>query len=91
MNKKQIVITAGIGLICFALSFTVGLFTRKPKEAAPVAANIANGALVINPLTGTSDPISPTGPDEAGPVSNFQAKQANLDKSLKMKQLNSLS
>lgn len=89
MNKKQIVIVAGVGLICFALSFTVGLFTREPKKSDD-ANKTAKGPQVVDPLVGTENPPAETGAPISVPEDNFQVKQANLDKSLTIKQLNSL-
>ena len=89
MNKKQIVIIAGIGLICFASSFTVGLFTRKPKE------KIADGkktdsAQTVEIHAKTPNPIEPTSIPNGVQTNNFQARQANLDKSLTVKQMKDL-
>jgi flagellar motility protein MotE (MotC chaperone) len=89
MNKKQIVIMAGVGLICFASSFTVGLFTRKPKEPADTG-KTADGAVIVEDLADTANPIGPTGTSGYAQVNTFHAKQANLNKSLTVKQLNSL-
>ncbi len=89
MNKKQIVIMAGVGLICFGLSFTVGLFTRTSEQ--PVTTDgIPGGAQKVEPLAGSSDAVDAT--SSVGMVSSnsFQAKQVNLRRALTEKQLNSL-
>lgn len=89
MNKKQIVIIAGVGLICFALSFTVGLFTRENKKPDETGTT-AKGAQVVDPLAGTTNPGEQSAALKTIPENSFQVKQANLDKSLTIKQLNSL-
>ncbi|MBW8014761.1 MAG: hypothetical protein FVQ82_01120 [Planctomycetes bacterium] len=89
MNKKQIIIIAGVGLIFFALSFTVGLFTRKPKEAVADGKTPEDAQVVKSP-DGSPDAIDQTWMGGAATANNFQAKQANFDKSLTIKQLNSL-
>ena len=88
MNKKQIVIMAGIGLIFFALSFTVGLFTRKSAE--PDANNQANaGPEVIKPFSTNNDAGNILDGGE-GNENSYEAQQAELNKSLTEKQLKDL-
>jgi len=89
VNKKQIIIIAGIGLICFALSFTVGLFTRQTKAKAEETNN-QNKPQVVESLSENSDPTGPTGTDGAAQANTFQARQASLDRSLTVKQLKGL-
>lgn len=89
MNKKRIVIIAGIGLICFALSFTVGLFTRKAKKQA-AEANKTESPQVVESLSDNPDQIDPTSTSGIVPANNFRAKQVNLGRSLTIKQLKSL-
>ncbi|MCF7955415.1 MAG: hypothetical protein K9M75_06405 [Phycisphaerae bacterium] len=89
MNKKQIVIMAGIGLICFALSFTVGLFTRKAKNQA-ADANKTDTPQVVVSLSENPEQIDQTDTYGVEPAGNFRAKQVSLDRSLKVKQLDSL-
>jgi predicted nuclease with TOPRIM domain len=89
MNKKRIVIIAGIGLICFALSFTVGLFTRKAQNKA-ADANKTDGPQVVESLSDNPNQIAPTSTAGVASANNFHAKQTNLDRSLTIKQLKSL-
>ncbi len=89
MNKKQIVIMAGIGLICFGVSFTVGLFTRTSEPPATTDGT-PDEALIVEPLGGNTDPVAATTSDPTVPSTSFEAKQVDLGKSLTKKQLNSL-
>lgn len=89
MNKKQIIITAGLGLICFASFFTVGLFTRT-AEVEIIEDGIPSDAVVVDNLTDDDNPSGIAGVEENTGGVDFQAKQANLNKSLSEKALNSL-
>jgi hypothetical protein len=89
VNKKQIIIMAGIGLIFFALSFTVGLFTRSPEEEV-VKDGIVPGSEPVEVLGDNSDPAVTNNEDVAAASNAFQGKQANLNKSLTVKQLKDL-
>lgn len=89
MNIKHIIITAGLGLICFAASFTVGLFTRTAEEPV-VADGVPAGAEVIETL-GSEDGLgADSGYDTVAASGGFQAKQVNFDRSLSVKQLRGL-
>jgi flagellar motility protein MotE (MotC chaperone) len=89
MNKKQIVIMAGLGLICFASFFTVGLFTRT-TEAPTNEDGTPNVAQVIDPLTGDTGTVEADTAVNSEIFDNFQPQQADLKRSLTLKQLNSL-
>jgi hypothetical protein len=89
VNKKQIVIMAGVGLICFGLAFTVGLFTRTSKE--PVVEGTPGDAEKVEILTtSTGAAAVATSSNSTTPLNTFQAKEVNLGKSLTEKQLISL-
>lgn len=87
MNKKQIIIMAGLGLICFAASFTVGLFTRT-KDEPVITDGVPGDAQTVETLAGTDNPGDNADAATAG--NSFQAKQVDLNRSLSERQLKSL-
>jgi hypothetical protein len=89
VNKKQIIIMAGIGLIFFALSFTVGLFTRSPEEEV-VKDGIVPGSEPVELLGDNPDPANTNNEVVAESPNAFQGKQANLNKSLTVRQMKDL-
>lgn len=89
MNKKQIIIMAGLGLICFASSFTVGLFTRT-AEVLAIEDGITGDAVAVEDLTADGNSSGIAGAEDNAGAVGFQSKQANLNRSLSEKALNSL-
>lgn len=86
MNKKRIIIMAGIGLVSFAFSFAVGLFTNtsEASEAAALAEN-----QVVDPLVGNQYGEQLVNVDSV-PQDSRQLSQSGLQRSLAESQLKDL-
>ena len=88
MNKKQVIIMAGIGLISFALSFTVGLFTNTPDPEASAESTGKDKTKIESLTNSDTEEFAVNVNNVPGPDSAYG--QANLKKSLTEKQLKSL-
>lgn len=86
MNKKQILIMAGIGVVCFGLSFVAGLFLNKPKPASGQSENTVEKIDPMGSKRNSGDSV------DVGkvPFNSGNRTEQNLERKLSEKQLRTL-
>ena len=88
MNKKQIIMMAGIGLVSFGLFFALGLFINT-SEASEAEVAAAAESQAVEPVS-SSQSIDDLLNVDSVPQDSRQFSQANLQKSLVESQLKDL-